>query len=626
MKHQVLQDTFERVAKTIAARTNVQVIMKGNESPRTDGKRIWLPSIPNPCPEGVERALHGTLDHETAHVLWTDFRIGTKFKAVHGERGFAVLNALEDLRIDERMAHEYPGSRENIAKSYKDCMDRWTKVAPQLPIWPRVIGCMIAIGKGWNLSIFGDDAREVVGLVEDLILQAPKAKSTKAVASLADGILERWKSAEKQRQDGKGNSQSGDAKNREEDSKSNEDAHNPEKASQRSQDGDSASESSPESPEREREAEERARESTGRSELEEKDSDQENGTNQQGEGDSAADPLQKALQTLFDAEPTDQAPSLAGHLQTQLTEISNDGSNMPYRVYSTADDVIEVAPDFGLTEYDRLMNEVRPHISVLRQKLLLTLRAKAQSRWVSDLNGNRLDRRRLHTLCLDTLTVPPFVKKGESVNQDVAFSLLIDQSGSMDGSKIRLAQQCAALLAETLDQLHVPLEVIGFTTVDDRIYLRQLPKDERRTIVEQFARFIPTRHIVYKSFRESFRKCRGRFAAIEALDYTPLNESVLLAGKRLFEHRAAKRILMVLTDGMVYLGAQQTQNTAHANLVSNVDRLKRCGIETIGIGIQTDYVNQVFEKGIVVNQIDELPKQFYELMAGLLLREVRTAA
>ena len=143
---------------------------------------------------------------------------------------------------------------------------------------------------------------------------------------------------------------------------------------------------------------------------------------------------------------------------------------------------------------------------------------------------------------------------------------------------MRLAQQCAVLLVETMDQLGLPLEIIGFTTRYDRSYVCNMRRGESLSpeeIESQFARFLPTQHLIYKDFREQLRRCRGRFGSMEASNYTPINESVLLAAKRILQQKASRRILIVLTDGLTFLGSTKTQSIALRNLQDNLDLIDK---------------------------------------------------
>lgn len=534
-----LENTLERTARILSQRAGVKVICKGNVTPQTNGKTIFLPALPTPCPESIERVWHGVCDHEVGHVLFTDFTAVHPFRQTYGEHGFQVLNALEDLRIEGRMEQEYPGCRENFHHAYADMESQWAEKAPSLPLWPRVIGCLITTGKGMSTDIYGEDARRIVSVVADLIADAIHAASTEAIAVLAEEVLDRWKGIL----------------------------------------GSMAANS-----------------------LQEPNS-------------------QKGLVELLGDVKSEDIPSLGQHLTALISQTVDSNADMPYRIYDRSLDVVETAPDGDITSYRDLLEQVRPHVSGLRQKLLSTLRAKSQNQLAPSQNGTILNKRKLHQICLDA-PCSPFMTKTEATSNDVALSLLIDQSGSMAGQKIQLAQQCAILLAETMSQLELPLEVIGFSTRYSHSFLAEMRKTEgmdTAQIEKEFARYLPTWHVIYKSFREPFRKCRGRFATMAAQHYTPLNESVLLAGKRLMDVRTSRRILIVLTDGSVYLGTKETTPVAQRNLQDNLALLHKAGIEVIAIGIKTGYVQDVFPRSIVVEDLSQLPIQFYQLLSRKLI-------
>jgi cobalamin biosynthesis protein CobT len=243
----------------------------------------------------------------------------------------------------------------------------------------------------------------------------------------------------------------------------------------------------------------------------------------------------------------------------------------------------------------------------------MTLRGMSQTRLVPDGNGAVLNRRKLYTLCLESPGTPPFLSRVAAPSGDVAISLLVDQSGSMNGARLRLAQKCAVMLAETMDQARIPLEVIGFSTKHDHGFLAELHKSEQLPVAEiefQFARYVPTLHLIYKSFREPLRQCRGRLSSMRAYYYTPINESILLAGKRLSNVRAGRRLLVILTDGNVMLGSPQTKHIARQNLLDNLALLGKAGVEVLAVGIQTTYVGDVFNNSIVVHELAQLPAEF----------------
>lgn len=112
----LIESSIDRTAKLLLNTHGVQVIFQGDEA-KTDGKYIYLPSLPeNASPEAAQ-ALQGYLDHEAAHVLYTDFsRVNKKFKGLSNAEKQCV-NMLEDVRIETIMERTFPGSRVNLKQS-----------------------------------------------------------------------------------------------------------------------------------------------------------------------------------------------------------------------------------------------------------------------------------------------------------------------------------------------------------------------------------------------------------------------------------------------------------------------------------------------------------------------------
>jgi len=83
------------------------VTVQGNHA-YTDGKHINIPVLPENDQDSLI-AVRGFLDHEAAHVRFTDM-------TVHKPEGFTgvLLNLLEDIRIEHRIAQHYPGSKQNL--------------------------------------------------------------------------------------------------------------------------------------------------------------------------------------------------------------------------------------------------------------------------------------------------------------------------------------------------------------------------------------------------------------------------------------------------------------------------------------------------------------------------------
>lgn len=78
------------------------------------GNGQWKVEIVLPCIEDegkYDRMVRGYLDHEIAHVRYTDWNVvGYDRPALEA----ALLNIIEDVRVEARMAKDYPGSRVNM--------------------------------------------------------------------------------------------------------------------------------------------------------------------------------------------------------------------------------------------------------------------------------------------------------------------------------------------------------------------------------------------------------------------------------------------------------------------------------------------------------------------------------
>jgi Mg-chelatase subunit ChlD len=108
-------------------------------------------------------------------------------------------------------------------------------------------------------------------------------------------------------------------------------------------------------------------------------------------------------------------------------------------------------------EYEQDAHAVRPHVVQLRRAM-----ARTRARRDETVHGRRvgqLDRRRLHTLAFGNPHV--FQQKLQS-SGGLTVVLLVDESGSMEGQKVRAARQVAILFHEALaSQREVDLYIYG---------------------------------------------------------------------------------------------------------------------------------------------------------------------
>ena len=84
---------------------------------------VNLPYLPDNATEEICFAIQGFLDHEVAHILFSDFNVA----GVASKEGIhSLVNILEDARIEKAMAAKFTGSGHNLAVVGKFFLDKYT--------------------------------------------------------------------------------------------------------------------------------------------------------------------------------------------------------------------------------------------------------------------------------------------------------------------------------------------------------------------------------------------------------------------------------------------------------------------------------------------------------------------
>jgi len=313
-------------------------------------------------------------------------------------------------------------------------------------------------------------------------------------------------------------------------------------------------------------------------------------------------------------EDKDLMDDLLKKLHDDLDKIPEDPR--AYTPCTVNDQVYDLTRDhsgfYSHKWFPRLIDEARSKVNALAQKLRLELfTTKMMFERYKD--RGRLDQRRLHVLGMGT-TTDVFMKRLEQPELDTAISLLIDSSGSMDG-KIQLAAQVAYLLTSTLETLNVPTEVLSFTA--DWKGVTGLYPPPRSS----YDRNIPLHHFIHKSFSTKLRFCTEAMNRIGCLmSQNTDGESVLWAAARLATRKEKRRILFVLSDGEPYNGDTDPYKLQE-HLKHIIGMVSKAGIECVGIGIETSYVNRFYPHNVVVNNINDLVTTAY----GEVVKAIRGA-
>ena len=319
-------------------------------------------------------------------------------------------------------------------------------------------------------------------------------------------------------------------------------------------------------------------------------------------------------QTLADTEKpstrdTNQAPAPATRPARMLLSIP----------LATEFDVLtDLTGQGDSTAWRALRAAARADTAPLKDKLDRALSADERIRWRREQERGEIDRTALAKLATSPGYRTPFRTQRAAKGRDVAVTLLIDRSGSMAGRKIELARLCASALCDALTQLSFDCEVLGYCSLESapmkRLYERQLAAgaDLRR-----YNRFVERLDLkVYKRFGAPDL---SGIAEIDCGHENPDGEALAWAATRLADHPAARRILMVFSDGYPSTGDGDPQ-VLRSDLRERIAAIAKRGIELVGIGVLTDAVEEFYPRNVVVSRLAELPSTVFSVLSSMLLK------
>lgn len=185
---------------------------------------VNLPYLPDNAGEDLCLAIQGFLDHEVAHILFTEFNLMGQANKLGRQIGF-MLNALEDPRIEKEMAKRFQGSAYNLSNTGKFYLDKF--VVPRLKeaaskgdanaVVQTLMVPMIRAMSGQHVfQEFMKDKWGSVAVVhkriEDLQPQIEAATSTADCLELAKEIGKRLSDGSSSKKDDKDDEDSGSSK------------------------------------------------------------------------------------------------------------------------------------------------------------------------------------------------------------------------------------------------------------------------------------------------------------------------------------------------------------------------------------------------------------------------------
>ena len=111
MQMKDIMNCLPLVASVLSKKYGVNVIM-GGDTAYTEGKNIHIPTLPISSDEHVLCMVRGFIDHESAHIRFTDFELLAKEQL--DTLTFHIFNTIEDWRVENELAKLFPGSQVNL--------------------------------------------------------------------------------------------------------------------------------------------------------------------------------------------------------------------------------------------------------------------------------------------------------------------------------------------------------------------------------------------------------------------------------------------------------------------------------------------------------------------------------
>ncbi|WP_434566189.1 VWA domain-containing protein [Vibrio chagasii] len=547
-----LKNALPIVAAAYGEKFGVKVLIQGQDA-FTDGERIVIPTA-NPDDPHYQQIAWGYLAHEAAHIRHTNFDMVQKASSKPIRK--ALLNIIEDVRIENELAKDYPGTRRSISQvieymvdTQQMCVPEQLEPASNLQAWLLFrLRCHFLGQKALTPLYQAVDERvrqlfpaAAMSRLSAMLTAVPSLASTGEVLKLVDAIVAMLEEESRPPQDesdaDSGNDTGQDASN---DSNNSSDSQTPE-------------------------------------------------TDSSATGDFAE---------TGDSDNSDQADNLRQALEASAAQFEPDTFAQVAEVLSEQAEGHQGVTPLSLPQAEQAM---------LGDEAILTLSASESAQIRARLRGmvqssqdNRNHAKR-HGLRVATHRLAAsqagesrlFIQRQPRIAPNAAVHLLVDISGSMgkpigEGNRkyFHVANEAALALAMALEGIPGVVPAVSyFPGIHKEVSIALLPKQS-------------VRHRA-ACFDQKPRGC------------TPMAQAMWFAANSLLAQKQKRKLMIVLTDG-------DPDDWAATHDI--VDRCRRSGFELLGIGIQTRSVEKFFPQSIVINDVKDLKRELFEVTQQLLVQ------
>lgn len=588
----VLTKTLPIVAKALADKLGVKVVI-GGQTALTDGGTIVIPAL-KVDDEQVAPLAYGYMAHESGHVKHTDMECFSDTRPFHHK----LLNIMEDIRIENLVMEEFPGSRRDLDVVTKR-LDGGVSIADAHPASQVAMGIQL-IGRARVLEqSVGEEADAAYDVLKGTLSAAKLSKlmafigmitgcsSTHELVSLRDRVLamlqepeeqeppeenpddqpESESSDQSQESDDESTPQGGDESNDSDEGEGKGESAGGTDTGDGESGGANASGSSGSGGEGDAQSESSAQSSAGGN----------------GAGTSPGDAQQQIIEAILNAS-ADDLSDVVDHseaLKEMLAANADSSENPSMALYGTSSNGSkEIADQVEAMAHDG-MNGLRAVLNGLVQSTNRTQPYHKRA-------GNRVDSSRLSRVFVGDTRI--FRKQVERQDVNTAVHMLADLSGSMGACYVEALSVVYGLgkVLQSIRGVNPAISAFPFAEQGVLAVRPLLKHGERMEMAHQ---------------RFGLKPSGG----------TPMAQSLWTVAASLVQQKEPRKVCLVVTDG-------DPDNVQAAKEI--IDRCERAGIEmmAIAIGHKAPTIATLFHNHRVIGSVNELRTAMHEMVLTTLTR------
>lgn len=259
-----------------------------------------------------------------------------------------------------------------------------------------------------------------------------------------------------------------------------------------------------------------------------------------------------------------------------------------------------------------------PHIKKMSNKLKDILLLEKARRYLGGFtDGHKFDTTAVSRYISDDDRL--FKKRKKESKLDCCITLLVDLSGSMYGPKAETARETCVIMAETLEHVGIPYEILGFSSC---VTTRQDSEAVPSFTSYGSGRSESLDHAVIKDYDKSLDViAKGRIGAISGYGNNYDSEGLLWAYSRIRLRPEARKIIIVLSDGYpAGYGVHRSDMNYHLKMVCGAIESKP-QYNLVGIGYLSDSASKFYKNHIKITKTEDLPEKLLGILNELMLKE-----